>query len=168
MILKAGISEAVHWSLILFLLLLGIFFIKKKQIRKAGVTFLSCFTYVMLALFLNGYTGKLYVINQDFSCSVYYVWGNSQMELQGNNYKVDPDPGKILIINSSKEKFVLTRVEYGNAHDADWRDLIINGSETKKADISAIDILPDMKAPPSVMLPPGEGLVQYKLYRILR
>lgn len=168
MIIKGSIAETIHWLLVFVLLAMAIVFLRKRKIRKAGVAFLTCFSYVMVALLINSYLGKAYVIKSNFSCDVYYVWGSSHMNISGTDYTVDPYAGKIIVINTSTEEFKLTRVEYGNAHDGTWRDYSIEHSESKKIDISNIDVLPDMTAPPSVMLPPGEGLVQYKLYRVLR
>ena len=163
MLISANIFGTISWTIILACIILTAFFLRRKKSRRAAFAFITCFAFGLTFLIISNMGAKVYVIANDGTASTYMAWGNPTGKFELQTYVLSPKAGKIIIVNTSHYILRLYRLVYGEPRAGYWKDIEINPLSAYNVDIERIDYMPNAHPPETVMLPPGDMSVQYRL-----
>lgn len=164
MLLASGIFEMINYGLIAIVIITAGIFIRKNKRRTAGyilVLFLGAGVPSLIAI--QNFTGKLYLVHEDYSTTKYLVFGTPELQFKFRKYTIDPDPGKIMVLNRCFLRLKLERISYESSITTPWEDVVIDAYTSKKIDLDYIDYLPADKIPVSILVKNGESRMRYHL-----
>ncbi|HET6992117.1 MAG TPA: hypothetical protein VFJ43_12365 [Bacteroidia bacterium] len=147
MLINTDIYEYLIYAIVLVFIVLSGISIRKKKIRRSGILMIITVVLIAFSVWLPTISGTLYLIHENYSCTTYHVFGKASMKFESEitmkskslEYVIDPDPGKIMVLNKSMMDLYLEEEPF----NPQFEKVTIPAWTTKKIDIPGIDILPD-------------------------